>query len=189
MLPCAHTPSLFLKCTTSKLSTVVPLCGIIACSGAPSNVAPSCGFQSLHPPLEEIGQWWWLWWSSHHYHCCRWQQCIGDMCSIIWGTGWSTLVRAGHYNTCLCYIKRVSQSASQPCTTRLTPRLREFSQRFKSSAALLKTVGHEGAVGGPTDSNGEKTQATGDGTLDRKPIKVCNVPCTFFACLHDFLSV
>lgn len=94
------------------------------------------------------------------------------MCSIIWGSGLSTLVRASHHNTCLCYIKRVSQIASQPSTAHLTPQLRGFSQRFKSSAALLRTVGHEGTEEGPADTNGDKTQAVGDGAPQRKPVKV-----------------
>lgn len=94
------------------------------------------------------------------------------MCSIVCGAGWGTLVRAGHHNLCLCYIRRVSQSVLQPCSTCWGPRLRLFSQRFKSSAALLKTVGPDGTAESQLDSIGEKTQTGGDGVPRRKPVRV-----------------
>ncbi|KAK8397993.1 hypothetical protein O3P69_003709 [Scylla paramamosain] len=67
---------------------------------------------------------------------------------------------------------RVSRSVLQPCSTRWVPHLRLFSQRFKSSAALLRTVGPDGTAESQLDSKGEKTQAVGDGVPRRKPVRV-----------------
>ncbi|MPC66356.1 hypothetical protein E2C01_060503 [Portunus trituberculatus] len=94
------------------------------------------------------------------------------MCSIVCGAGLGTLVRVGHHNLCPCYIRRVSQSVLQPCTTRWAPHLRLFSQRFKSSAALLRIVGPDGSTESQPDNRREKTQAVGDGVPRRKPVRV-----------------
>ena len=98
---------------------------------------------------------------------------------MICGTGWRTLVRGGggQHSPCLCYVKRVSRAMSQPYNTlpyntHLTSHRREFSQRFKSSAALLRTMGQQGSVEGKVESSGDKVQAAGDGRPQRKPIRV-----------------